>query len=105
MNNRISATVAFVTRLDQPQEASIVLYALGRRNIRDVQVFRHLTQAILRHHIHTASAQTIANILWAHRTVFIEPPPQLLERWATVKSPGLVIARQSQQIKQSKFDD
>jgi hypothetical protein len=99
------ADPAAALQLDQPQEASIVLYALGRMNIRDVQVFRHLTQAILRHHIHTASAQTIANILWAHRTVFIEPPPQLLERWATVKLPGLVIARQSQQIKQSKFDD
>jgi hypothetical protein len=86
-----------VLQLIQPQEASIILYALGRMNIRDVEVFRHLTQAILRHHIHTASAQTIANILWAHRTVFIEPPPQLLDRWATVKLPGLVIARQTKQ--------
>ena len=82
-------------KLGQPQEASIVLYALGRMNIRDVQVFHHLTQSILHHHIHTASAQTIANILWAHRTVFIDPPPQLLERWATLKLPGLVIARRN----------
>jgi hypothetical protein len=64
-------------------------------NIRDIDVFRNLTNHVLEQHIHTASAQTIANILWAHRTVHIEPPRQLLDSWASFKLPGLAIAKSS----------
>ena len=81
--------------IDQPQAASIILYSLGRMNIRDVDVFRCLTNYVLKYQIDTASAQTIANILWAHRSVHIEPPQQLLESWTMLKLPDLNIVTSS----------
>lgn len=80
-----------VVSMIKPQEASTILYALGQLNIRDDEVFRNLTYIIL-DQIGSASPQTIANVLWAHRAVYIEPPRQLLESWASHKLPGLVIA-------------
>lgn len=77
--------------IDEPQAASIILYSLGRMNIRDIDVFRYLTNHVLEYQIETASAQAIANILWAHRSVHIEPPKQLLESWAMLKLPDLNI--------------
>ena len=87
-----SSDVTYST-MGTSQEASIIIYALGRMNIRDIDVFRNLTNYVLQYHINTASAQTIANILWAHQTVHIEPPRQLLDSWASLKLPGLVIAQ------------
>jgi hypothetical protein len=81
--------------IDHPQIASIILYSLGRMNIRDSDVFHYLTSYVLKHQIDTASAQTIANILWAHRTVHIEPPQQLLESWMILKLPDLKIVKGS----------
>jgi hypothetical protein len=78
--------------IDHPQVASIILYSLGRMNIRDRDVFHHLTDFVLEYQIKSANAQTIANILWAHSTVHIEPPQQLLERWTMLKLPDLNIA-------------
>jgi hypothetical protein len=75
----------------KPQEASNILYALGHLNIRDVDVFRYLTHVILLQ-VDSASAQSVANVLWAHRAVHIEPPRQLLENWASRRLPGLVFA-------------
>jgi hypothetical protein len=81
--------------IDEPQAASIILYSLGRLNICDIEVFRYLTNYVLDYQIDTASAQTIANILWAHRSVHIEPPQQLLESWAMLKLPDLNIVKSS----------
>ena len=80
------------TDIVHPEVASIVLYSLGRMNIRDTEVFTYLTNYVLKYQIDTASAQTIANILWAHRSVHIEPPQELLENWTMSKLPNLNIA-------------
>ena len=81
--------------IDHPQVASIILYSLGRMNIRDSDVFHYLTSYVLKYQINTASAQTVANILWAHRTVHIEPPQRLLESWTLLKLPDLKIVKGS----------
>jgi hypothetical protein len=85
------ADASFSSRAIKPQEASNILYALGHLNIRDVDVFRYLTSSILQQ-VDSASAQSVANVLWAHRAVHVEPPRQLLENWASRRLPGLVIA-------------
>ena len=108
MTPLLARTIFFLTRpfaqlsdleqqlaIDQPQVASIILYSLGRMNIRDSDVFHYLTSHVLKYQVHTANAQTIANILWAHRTVHIEPPQQLLESWAMLKLPDLNIVKGS----------
>jgi len=71
-----------------PQEAANILYALGRLNIRDDEFFKLLSNIILER-IELASAQSIANVLWAHRAVHITPPQMLLDSWAIEKL-GLV---------------
>jgi hypothetical protein len=68
----------------QPKEASTMLYALGRLNVRDEGVFAALTDQILRH-VGDASPQIIASVLRAHALVQIPPPYQLLDHWATTK--------------------
>jgi hypothetical protein len=68
----------------KPQEASNVLYALGKMDIRDVNVFRNLTRCMLEN-IHSTSAQSVANAMWAHRAVLIEPPQDLIDTWAQQK--------------------
>ena len=73
-----------------PQEAASILVALGRMHVRDEGLFRQLTRHML-DQMDATSAQAIANALWAHRAVHLEPPQQLLERWAEHKL-GLVPA-------------
>jgi hypothetical protein len=68
----------------KPQEASNVLYALGKMDIRDVDVFRNLTRCMLEN-IDSTSAQSVANAMWAHRAVLIEPPQDLINTWAQHK--------------------
>ena len=63
------------------QEASNILYALGKLQIRDVHVYESLS-CILMNHLHDASSQAIANALWAHDVVGIEPPMALMGCWA-----------------------
>lgn len=63
-----------------PQEASNILYALAIMNIRDEATFRYMSHVIMMH-LSKTTAQTIANSLWAHDRVELEPPPQLLDRW------------------------
>jgi len=63
-----------------PQEASNILYALGTMNIRDDATFRYMNLVIMMH-LSKATAQTIANSLWAHDRVKLDPPPQLLDTW------------------------
>ena len=70
------------------QEAANIIYSLGRLNIRDEEVFNHLS-SILMENIEETSAQAIANVLWAHRIVHIPPPRELLDRW-TIKKLGLI---------------
>jgi len=64
-----------------PREAANVLLALGRMEIRDERVFEVMSTDML-DQLDVASAQAIANALWAYRTVHIPPPRQLLDRWA-----------------------
>jgi hypothetical protein len=71
-----------------PQEAANILYALGRLDIRDDDVFKMLSNIILEQ-IDATSAQAIANVLWAHRAVYIKPPQKLFDTWAIQKL-GLV---------------
>jgi hypothetical protein len=70
------------------QDAATILYSLGRLRIREEALFHHLT-SILLEHIETTSAQGLANALWAHEAVFLEPPQILLDSWAQSKL-GLV---------------
>lgn len=65
-----------------PQEAANVMMALGRMNIQDERVFQVLSDDML-DQLGAASAQAIANALWAHQTVHITPPYQLLDQWAS----------------------
>jgi hypothetical protein len=67
-----------------PHEAATVLYALGILQHKDERAFSLLSNKILEQ-IESASAQSIANTLWAHRAVHITPPQQLLDSWATNK--------------------
>ena len=71
-----------------PQEAANTMYALARMDIQDEELFSVLSKDIL-DQLEDASAQAIANTLWAHRAVQITPPRQLLDEWATQKL-GLV---------------
>jgi len=63
------------------QEAANMLFALGKLQIREREVFASLS-SILRTQLHEATSQAIANALWAHEVVGIEPPPELLSTWA-----------------------
>ena len=76
----------------KPQEAANVLHAMGKMDVRDDVVFRHLSQQML-DQIDSTSAQAIANAMWAHRAVHLEPPQRLLDTWATQKL-GLVAVSQ-----------
>ena len=71
-----------------PQEASNILYALGRMDLRHEAVFTKLCDLILEQ-INSASAQSVANVLWASRAVYFKPPQKLLDSWAIQKL-GLV---------------
>jgi hypothetical protein len=68
----------------KPNEASTILYALGRLNIRDEGVFRSLTDKILQQ-VEDVSPPIIASVLRAHALVQIPPPRQLLDHWAKTK--------------------
>eukprot|EP00977_Amphora_coffeiformis_P013510 scaffold3571_cov176-Amphora_coffeaeformis.AAC.26 len=78
-----------------PQEASNVLYALGRLDLRHEAVFTKLCNLIL-DQIESASAQSVANVLWASRAVYFRPPQKLLDTWA-IKKLGLVAIEPSEQ--------
>jgi hypothetical protein len=67
-----------------PQEASIILFALGKLDIRDENVFKNLSLAIM-DNINVASAQAIAMTIEAHRAVYLEPPQRLMDAWVSRK--------------------
>lgn len=67
-----------------PQEAATVLYALGRMGIRDEEVFSAMSEVMMGQ-LESASAQAIANALWAYRTVEISPPRELMDSWVLEK--------------------
>lgn len=74
-----------------PQEAAGVMLALGRMHIVNEEVFEVLSNDIL-DQLDTASAQAIANALWAYRALHMSPPRKLLDRWA-IERLGLNTAR------------
>jgi hypothetical protein len=76
-----------------PQEAANILYALGRLDIRDEDVFRILSSIIL-DQIEVVSSSAIANVIWAHRVVYITPPQQLMNNWRAAKKLGHIAAVQ-----------
>ena len=78
-----------------PQEAASVMLALGRMQVVNEEVFEVLSNDIL-DQLDTASAQAIANALWAYRALHISPPPKLLDRWAFERL-GLNPARSHEQ--------
>ena len=67
-----------------PQEAANILTAFGRLQIRHEEIFDRLSAVIL-HQIDKTTALTIANVLQAHRAVYILPPQELLGTWAKQK--------------------
>ena len=72
------------------QEAANALYALGRLQIRDPHAFSSLSSIML-NRMQEATSQAIANALWAHEVVDLEPPRELLDCWAR-DNLGLVAA-------------
>jgi hypothetical protein len=76
-----------------PQEAANILYALGRLDIRDEDVFKILSDIIL-DQIEVVSAPAIANVIWAHRVVYITPPQQLMDTWRAAQKLGYIAAVQ-----------
>jgi hypothetical protein len=88
LTRRFTKSDGWVPAKPSTQEAANILYSLGRLNIRDEEVFKHLS-SILLDNIEETSAQAIANVLWAHRIVLIPPPRELLDRW-TIKKLGLI---------------
>ena len=71
-----------------PKQAASALYALGRLNFGDKELFDDLSTGIIEQ-LDTTSAHAVANVLWAYRSVGLRPPQQLLNSWATEKL-GLV---------------
>ena len=67
-----------------PQEASNILYALAKMNTADEETFSAMTGVILSQ-LTNATAQTIANTLWAHECVRIKPPRAMLDLWVKEK--------------------
>ncbi|KAL7467025.1 hypothetical protein ACHAXS_007295 [Conticribra weissflogii] len=72
------------------QEAANALYALGRLQIRDEDSFSSLS-AIMLNRMQEATSQAIANALWAHEIVDLQPPRELLDCWAH-ENLGLIAA-------------
>lgn len=66
------------------QEAANILYALGKLQICDAIAFESFSY-ILMSHLQNASSQGIANALWAHDVVGLDPPRELLGCWAREK--------------------
>ena len=67
-----------------PKAASTALYALGRLQLRDKQIFNQLSEIIISQ-IDNTSAQAVANALWAHKKVQLRPPKEMLNLWAIQK--------------------
>lgn len=66
------------------QEAANILYALGRMKIRDQEAFNVLNSVLMKH-LHQATPQAMANVLWAHECVGLQPPMELFNRWTKEK--------------------
>jgi len=71
-----------------PKQAASALFALGRLNFRDKELYDTLC-AVLIDQIDATTAQSLANVLWAYKTVDLRPPDKLLNCWASEKL-GLV---------------
>lgn len=65
----------------KPEEASSILFAMGRLNLRDDEVFHNLTKVLI-DNIDVVEAHVIANALWAYRRVLIPEPQTLIDIWA-----------------------
>lgn len=78
--------------------AATTLYALGTLRFCDEEVFNKLSGIILSQ-IQDASAQAIANALWAYEVVDLEPPNELLNSWA-IQRLGLVGVEFQKPVKQ-----
>jgi hypothetical protein len=63
------------------QEAANILYALGKLNEYNEEVFDAMCAALMRN-LNDATPQAIANALWAHETVGIDAPQGLFDSWA-----------------------
>ena len=79
------------------QEAANILYALGKLRIRDESTFKSMN-AVLMRELDTATSQTIANALWAHDNVDLQPPRQLFDSWAKEKLDIVGLYLDNQQV-------
>lgn len=66
------------------QEAANVLYAFGRMHIRDEETFSCMN-AVLMRQLDKSTTEAIANALWAHDSVNLQPPRLLFDSWAKEK--------------------
>ena len=61
-----------------------VLYAITNMRVRDSELFSKLTD-IFMSQLDSASAQAVANALWAFKTAYYKPPQELVDQWASSK--------------------
>lgn len=73
----------------KPEEASQILFTMGKLGLRDKSAYDSLSGVIQRS-VESASSQTITNTLWSYRKVGLTPPTRLLSSWSRDKL-GLVI--------------
>ena len=87
-DNIVLSLVQCVTASSQrectSQEASNMLYALGKLRIKDTDTYDSLS-SILMSQLQSASSQAIANALWAYDAVEMEAPIELMGCWAREK--------------------
>jgi hypothetical protein len=65
-----------------PVEASSALFSLAKLGWCDKTVFDHLS-GLMMEQIEIANAQSVANALWAYKSVGLPVPQKLLNTWAT----------------------
>jgi len=70
--------------LVSPKEAASALFSLGKLDWCDEVAFEKLSHTMI-DQIDAANAQSIANTLWAYKTVGLVPSQKLMDTWASEK--------------------
>ena len=64
-----------------PQEAANVMFALGKLQMREVEIFDRMME-VLKMNMNEVTPQAMYNSLWAHESVGLEPPRGFFDVWA-----------------------
>ncbi len=67
------------------QEASNILYACGKLQIRHVPTIEYMNQELLENCMPDITAQAMVNTLWAYHQLQLDPDPRLPNTWAFEK--------------------